>query len=245
MTRVNYEALCPVGHRISVAAKETARRLIDAIRILQDSEEHYPEHVARYRTEVKDLKAERDQSDLTLSRHVAHCSDGCVRAKGGVSFAGEARAGVFDRSPAHRKPPLPAASELAAMLRDGQTIDDVGARYERHPHTIRQRLLHAGYSGVTGERQAPMPIEVDLTPGRLDDQPWAGDALCAQTDPESFFPERGESTRAAKRVCAGCLVAAECLDYALTHRIRFGVWGGLSERERRKIVGALEPGDAA
>ena len=64
---------------------------------------------------------------------------------------------------------------------------------------------------------------------------WRDRALCAQTDPELFFPEKGESVAAAKRVCAGCEVRAECLQYALDHRERFGVWGGLSERERRAL----------
>jgi len=60
-------------------------------------------------------------------------------------------------------------------------------------------------------------------------------ALCAQTDPEAFFPEKGGSTREAKKVCTGCEVRAECLEYALKNDERFGIWGGLSERERRKL----------
>lgn len=64
---------------------------------------------------------------------------------------------------------------------------------------------------------------------------WQERALCAQTDPEAFFPEKGGSTREAKRVCQGCEVKAECLDYALANDERFGIWGGLSERERRKL----------
>lgn len=64
---------------------------------------------------------------------------------------------------------------------------------------------------------------------------WQDQALCAQTDPEAFFPEKGGSTREAKRICASCPVRIECLDYALAHDERFGIWGGLSERERRKI----------
>ncbi len=64
---------------------------------------------------------------------------------------------------------------------------------------------------------------------------WQERALCAQTDPEAFFPEKGGSTREAKRVCTSCEVRAECLDYALAHDERFGIWGGLSERERRKL----------
>lgn len=64
---------------------------------------------------------------------------------------------------------------------------------------------------------------------------WQAEALCAQTDPEAFFPEKGGSTREAKRVCLNCTVRAECLAYALAHDERFGIWGGLSERERRKL----------
>ena len=64
---------------------------------------------------------------------------------------------------------------------------------------------------------------------------WQTDALCAQTDPEAFFPEKGGSTRDAKRVCGSCDVRDECLQYALQNDERFGIWGGLSERERRKL----------
>ena len=64
---------------------------------------------------------------------------------------------------------------------------------------------------------------------------WQERALCAQTDPEAFFPEKGGSTREAKRVCTGCDVRSECLEYALENDERFGIWGGLSERERRKL----------
>ncbi len=64
---------------------------------------------------------------------------------------------------------------------------------------------------------------------------WQERALCAQTDPEAFFPEKGGSTREAKKVCTGCDVRSECLEYALEHDERFGIWGGLSERERRKL----------
>jgi WhiB family redox-sensing transcriptional regulator len=64
---------------------------------------------------------------------------------------------------------------------------------------------------------------------------WQEQALCAQTDPEAFFPEKGGSTKEAKQVCAGCEVRSECLEYALEHDERWGIWGGLSERERRRL----------
>src|SRR5215212_5848880 len=69
----------------------------------------------------------------------------------------------------------------------------------------------------------------------VSDETWRLDALCAETDPEAFFPEQGGSTREAKRVCSGCAVRMECLEAALANDERFGIWGGLSERERRRL----------
>ena len=68
-----------------------------------------------------------------------------------------------------------------------------------------------------------------------DAQSWQEQALCAETDPEAFFPEKGGSTREAKKICTGCEVKAQCLEYALSNDERFGIWGGLSERERRRL----------
>jgi hypothetical protein len=66
-----------------------------------------------------------------------------------------------------------------------------------------------------------------------------GTQPCAQTDPEAFFPEKGGSTREAKRLCAGCEFRIPCLEYATTAAsagvILAGIWGGTSERERRRI----------
>jgi WhiB family redox-sensing transcriptional regulator len=62
---------------------------------------------------------------------------------------------------------------------------------------------------------------------------WLAGALCAQTDPEVFFPEKGESALAALAVCRRCEVRAECLAWALEHNQRFGVWGGVTESDRR------------
>lgn len=65
--------------------------------------------------------------------------------------------------------------------------------------------------------------------------PWQERGICAQTDPEAFYPEKGGSTKEAKKICRGCEVRQECLDYALDHDERFGIWGGYSERERRRL----------
>ncbi|MDI6023775.1 WhiB family transcriptional regulator [Leucobacter sp. UT-8R-CII-1-4] len=98
--------------------------------------------------------------------------------------------------------------------------------------------LHSNSSQVPGNWYVD-PVFLGV-PGvrKVDDDEalaWQGDALCAQTDPEAFFPEKGGSTREAKRICDGCEVRSECLDYALANDERFGIWGGLSERERRKL----------
>jgi WhiB family redox-sensing transcriptional regulator len=80
-----------------------------------------------------------------------------------------------------------------------------------------------------------MPSLVDLMDAEDGELSWQERALCAQTDPEAFFPEKGGSTREAKKVCVSCEVRSECLEYALAHDERFGIWGGLSERERRRL----------
>lgn len=67
------------------------------------------------------------------------------------------------------------------------------------------------------------------------DKDFRSRALCAQTDPEAFYPEKGGSTREAKRVCLTCDVRDDCLEEALSNDERHGVWGGLTERERRKL----------
>ena len=88
-----------------------------------------------------------------------------------------------------------------------------------------------------GRRRAEAAVSLWelLALGNPDETAWMADGLCAQTDPDAFFPDRGESPRLAKSVCAACPVQAECAAYALEHGERFGVWGGLSEHERRII----------
>jgi len=105
-------------------------------------------------------------------------------------------------------------------------------------------LVETAGGELGGDPMAPaVPVSMSvlepfvLVQGQVDDdeEGWQERALCAQTDPEAFFPEKGGSTREAKRICSGCEVKPECLDYALAHDERFGIWGGLSERERRRL----------
>ena len=71
--------------------------------------------------------------------------------------------------------------------------------------------------------------------GNAEERSWQRQANCMGVDPDLFFPERGASTREAKEVCRGCVVREDCLEYALSNGEKFGIWGGMSERERRRI----------
>jgi WhiB family redox-sensing transcriptional regulator len=77
-------------------------------------------------------------------------------------------------------------------------------------------------------------VNVLLGSDEEEQRDWMLEARCLDADPEAFFPEKGGSTREAKRICAACPVREECLQYALDNDERFGIWGGLSERERRR-----------
>jgi WhiB family redox-sensing transcriptional regulator len=80
---------------------------------------------------------------------------------------------------------------------------------------------------------------VTMRPPATNDGPeerrWQERANCLGVDPDLFFPERGASTKEAKGVCRGCEVRVDCLEYALSNGEKFGIWGGLSERERRRV----------
>jgi WhiB family redox-sensing transcriptional regulator len=120
-------------------------------------------------------------------------------------------------------------SEFDRVVRfDSRLLDTVGSMPE--PNTTAGAI-----SAISRPQLSLVPDQVDVEPAIDDADLWQERALCAQTDPEAFFPEKGGSTREAKRICMGCEVRDECLDYALAHDERFGIWGGLSERERRRL----------
>ena len=70
----------------------------------------------------------------------------------------------------------------------------------------------------------------------VDDLGWQARGRCAETDQDEFFPEQGAGNARAKMICRGCEVRGECLQYALDRDERFGIWGGLSERERHAVT---------
>ena len=82
---------------------------------------------------------------------------------------------------------------------------------------------------------AEMAFVAVASVAEIDPLDWQKKALCAQTDPELFHPEKGGSTRDAKKVCGACDVRSQCLESALENDERHGIWGGLSERERRRL----------
>lgn len=69
----------------------------------------------------------------------------------------------------------------------------------------------------------------------MSDNTWMEDAACRGMNPDVFFPQRGESTAEARAVCARCPVILRCRHYALANYEKYGIWGGMSERERRRI----------
>jgi WhiB family transcriptional regulator, redox-sensing transcriptional regulator len=134
----------------------------------------------------------------------------------------------------HRPEELPGSSFSRSHL---SLITDAEAFYAPVSYTATDYSA-AGYDDVSAFDTLAPAEELPLAGwGDTDagEEPWRLDALCAETDPEAFFPEKGGSTREAKRVCTGCTVRAECLEFALANDERFGIWGGLSERERRRL----------
>jgi WhiB family redox-sensing transcriptional regulator len=86
---------------------------------------------------------------------------------------------------------------------------------------------------ASGGKESNVEI-VELMSG-MEDRGWQARANCMGVDPDLFFPERGASTREAKEVCRGCVAREDCLEYALDNGEKFGIWGGMSERERRRL----------
>ncbi len=144
--------------------------------------------------------------------------------------------------------PLALTAEYAAQLtwasQVGEALPDAlraASSLGLNPWEVTQLLAKAGVEDSSDPPPEVSLVEPSGVPPLLElvdpDEglTWQERALCAQTDPEAFFPEKGGSTREAKRVCVSCEVRVECLEYALEQDERFGIWGGLSERERRRL----------
>lgn len=114
-------------------------------------------------------------------------------------------------------------------------------RHHRHGEPPCE-TCRAAYNGWRRRRDAEKASKhAPLTAKASWEEGWGRDAACLSADPEMFFPEKGGSTRDALRICNGddtrppCPVRGECLEWALENDERFGVWGGVPERERRKM----------
>lgn len=103
-------------------------------------------------------------------------------------------------------------------------------------HRTLYRIVHSATNIPPGNTNVIKPINNsnDLADG-AETTDWSDRGNCQGVDPDLFFPERGASTREAREVCRGCVVRSECLEYALVNGEKFGIWGGLSERERRRL----------
>jgi WhiB family transcriptional regulator, redox-sensing transcriptional regulator len=117
---------------------------------------------------------------------------------------------------------------------DNRVLGSVGSAPHAHAGPTQIGVTRRPQLSLVPERPDRIEVAPATTEATFDDQ-WQERGLCAQTDPEAFFPEKGGSTREAKRICMGCEVRDKCLEYALAHDERFGIWGGLSERERRRL----------
>src|SRR5438067_6509075 len=151
-------------------------------------------------------------------------------------------------------PPPPARAWLAAFTTastSSRVMSPSTGVMRMASSSLRRFSCHfAGFSCVTSssrgyilvitsvavaDTRGGRPMERVVSKVDVFDRSWQDQANCLGVDPDLFFPERGASTREAKEVCRGCVVRLECLEYALANGEKFGIWGGMSERERRRI----------
>lgn len=119
---------------------------------------------------------------------------------------------------------------------------------------ILQRELYIDWNKADSPKEEQLEVHKNVSMatavsvrGTLDGEDISFQAYgaCNGTDPDIFFPNRGESLEPALSVCAGCVVREECLEYALANGEKYGVWGGTSERERRRLRRARRLGGSA
>lgn len=185
----------------------------------------YGKLIARPNLNIRSLVAEEGTTLATITNGITKMKTTLGRDKPSVvSLVEYALAGDFSNDPnadllaavaAFRRARMPA---YTAGLAPKKELPKKAAKAE-------QIIVRPATTNPADEKRGEAPDNLD----------WQEFALCAQTDHEAFFPDKGGSTREAKQVCGNCEVRIECLDYALNKDERFGIWGGLSERERRKL----------
>ncbi|MDD7384526.1 MAG: WhiB family transcriptional regulator [Actinomycetaceae bacterium] len=104
------------------------------------------------------------------------------------------------------------------------------------------RLVDSSPSASAEDRQIAQLLNLGY--GFVEDDAihWQERALCAQTDPDIFFPEKGGSIIPATAICRECPVESDCLEYAISHDIRHGIWGGMSDNDRRRLARSRRSG---
>lgn len=135
---------------------------------------------------------------------------------------------------------LPPIVELAERVRTTDaTVQTLAKEYGVSLPTMVNRFIYAGFStnGETRKAEARREMKEYLAGVvRSYAEPWMDEGICGQVEGDLWFPEKGGSTADAKRICMGCPVRQICLEFALSNNERFGIYGGKSERERRKIA---------
>ncbi|MGH9212845.1 MAG: WhiB family transcriptional regulator [Acidimicrobiales bacterium] len=134
----------------------------------------------------------------------------------------------------------PAAKRLRAMV-DSAVVDQL---VEAHMQAIPDRPPPTGSPTPptsppplpTTPAAAQPPAEPHRSAAGSMNTEWMARGNCADESPAVLFPSDGVGVEIARRICAGCPVREQCLEYALANRIDHGVWGGLSERERRRVL---------
>jgi WhiB family transcriptional regulator, redox-sensing transcriptional regulator len=140
-------------------------------------------------------------------------------------------------------------TEAITLYQAGASTSDLATRYSCGTETIRRHLLHAGVTlrpntfrpkpGTKPRIEPTRPKAPTFQPTHLTDMPWYEDARCrVEGNPESFYPTMGsrEAGQQAIAICRRCPVLELCRDWALDNRQKWGIWGGLTERQRRLII---------
>jgi WhiB family transcriptional regulator, redox-sensing transcriptional regulator len=127
--------------------------------------------------------------------------------------------------------------ERRSFLRDeieSTSVDDAATRVEGDHVACRRDAVVDCLDLVGGSSGTELYLVGQLR-SLIDRFEWHARAACRGRSDVNFFPARGESIRVARALCSGCVVGAECLDYALAHDGTVGVWGGMTKRERERV----------
>jgi WhiB family redox-sensing transcriptional regulator len=126
-----------------------------------------------------------------------------------------------------------ALGEIATCVIRVERTNSHRCNYMAVDSAVSRSAVEAHVPGRQSRGRLP-PVN-DLMKLLAEDRSWQSRANCMGVDPDLFFPERGASTKEAKEVCRGCVVKDDCLEFALRNSEKFGIWGGMSERERRRV----------